>query len=115
IGAQQMNLNQQNLGYQAKVGQQQGLMSGLFGLGSAAMGGWGYNGFKMSDRRVKEDITRVGKTDSGLPIYTYRYKGGGLMEMGVMAQDVERVRPEAVAETPEGIKAVDYGRIAELL
>lgn len=46
IGAVQQNLNQQNLGYQAQVGQQQGLMSGLFGLGSAGLGGWAYGGFK---------------------------------------------------------------------
>lgn len=46
IGAQQQSLNQQNVGYQAQVAQQQGLMSGLFGLGSAALGGWAYGGFK---------------------------------------------------------------------
>lgn len=113
IGAQQQSLNQQNLGYQAQVGSNNAMMSGLFGLGSAGLGGWAYGGFKGSDRRTKEDITRVGKTDSGLPIYTYRYKNGGLMEMGVMAQDVEKMKPEAVAHTPEGLMAVDYGQIAE--
>lgn len=111
IGAQQQSLNQQNVGYQGQLAQKQGMMSGLFGLGSAGLGGWAYGGFKGSDRRTKEDITRVGKTDSGLPIYTYRYKGGGLMEMGVMAQDVLKEQPEAVAHTPEGLMAVDYGQI----
>lgn len=46
IGAQQQSLNQQNLGYQGQLAQNQGMMSGLFGLGSAALGGWGYGGFK---------------------------------------------------------------------
>lgn len=46
LGAVQQNLNQQNLGYQAQVNANQGLMSGLFGLGSAGLGGWAYGGFK---------------------------------------------------------------------
>lgn len=46
IGAQQMALNQGNLGFQAEQQRQMGLMSGAFGLGSAALGGWGYGGFK---------------------------------------------------------------------
>lgn len=46
IGAQQQSLNQQNVGYQGQLAQNQALMSGLFGLGSSALGGWGYGGFK---------------------------------------------------------------------
>ena len=65
-----------------------------------------------SDRRVKEDIKRVGKTDEGTPIYTYRYKWGGPRQMGVMAQDVERTNPEAVKRHPFGIKMVDYSKVA---
>lgn len=113
IGAQQQSLNQQNVGYQGQLSQNQALMSGLFGLGSAGLGGWAQGGFKTSDRRAKENITRVGKTDSGLPIYTYSYKGnGGLMEMGVMAQDMLEHNPEAVAVTDNGLMAVDYGEVA---
>lgn len=46
IGAQQQALNQQNVGYQSEMAQNQALMSGLFGLGSAGLGGWAYGGFK---------------------------------------------------------------------
>jgi hypothetical protein len=60
-----------------------------------------------SDRNVKTDIKRVGTADNGLPIYTYRYIGHEPIFMGVMAQDVEEVRPEAVAII-DGIKHVDY-------
>lgn len=63
-----------------------------------------------SDKRVKTDIQRVGVTDNGLPIYTYRYKWGGPIQMGVMAQDVEKVKPEAVTEF-YGIKMVNYSMI----
>jgi hypothetical protein len=63
-----------------------------------------------SDERVKTDINRVGTTNNGLPIYTYRYKFGGPVQMGVMAQDVEKVKPEAV-ETFNGVKMVNYSMI----
>ena len=64
----------------------------------------------MSDRRVKEDITQVGTLDNGLPVYTFKYKGGDTMHMGVMAQDVEKVNPDAVLEIG-GIKHVNYGAL----
>lgn len=113
IGAQQQSLNQQNLGYQGQLSQNNAMMSGLFGLGSAALGGWGYGGFKTSDVRAKENIKRVGQTDKGLPIYTYSYKGnGGLMEMGVMAQEIAEVNPDAVALQPDGLLSVDYAEVA---
>lgn len=63
-----------------------------------------------SDIRLKKDIKRVGTLDSGIPVYTFRYNWGGPEQTGVMAQDVEKVIPEAVAEI-NGIKMVDYGRL----
>ena len=44
LGANAMSLNQQNQNYQARLQQQGGLMSGLFGLGSAGLGAWGMRG-----------------------------------------------------------------------
>ncbi len=67
-----------------------------------------------SDRRLKEDIKRVGKTEGGLPVYTYRYKGEPTTQMGVMAQDVEEKHPEAVFGLGgrDNFKMVDYGAIS---
>ena len=68
-----------------------------------------------SDRRLKKNIERVGETDEGLPIYTYEYKTGGPPMMGVMAQDVAKVKPEAVSTfTLAGAPylAVDYSQVA---
>lgn len=65
---------------------------------------------KFSDRRLKTDIKKVGVTDSGLPVYTYKYKGDNVTHMGVMAQDVEETFPEAVTEI-NGFKAVYYDLI----
>ena len=89
-----------NQDYQARLQNNQAKMGGLFGLASAGIG-------LFSDRRMKTDIERVGKTDEGTPIYTYKYKSGGPTQMGVMAQDV----PDAAAMTDSGYLAVDYGRV----
>lgn len=51
------------------------------------------------DIRLKTDIKEVGKLNNGLPLYLYRYKNGdGQLHIGPMAQDVEKVKPEAVVE-----------------
>jgi hypothetical protein len=63
-----------------------------------------------SDRRVKTDIVRIGAMDNGLPLYSFRYKGKPEFHMGLMAQDVEKVKPEAVIEI-NGIKHVNYGAL----
>lgn len=65
--------------------------------------------FLFSDRRLKEDIKRVGAMDDGTPIYTYRYKGGDTHHMGVMADEVQT--PEAVLTLPNGIQMVNYGAL----
>lgn len=92
--------------YQQKMNSRNGMMSGLFGLGSNILG-WGF-----SDERLKEDVRRVGTLDNGLPVYVYRYKGIPAPQMGVMAQDVEKVMPDAVRER-HGYKQVDYDRVTE--
>lgn len=66
-----------------------------------------------SDRRLKEDIDRVGMMNDGTPVYSYRYKGTTRKHIGVMAQDVEETMPEAVQELwPGGPKAVNYDMVA---
>lgn len=87
--------------WQQQMANKQSLMGGLFGLGSAAI---------MSDVRLKTDIRRVGQTDAGLPVYTYRYRGRPEMHMGVMAQEAEALFPQAVHEVG-GFKAVDYAEV----
>jgi len=66
-----------------------------------------------SDKRLKEDVKQVGKTDAGLPVYTYRFKGDSRTQMGVMAQDVEKEQPTAAFSLggPSGVKMVNYGAI----
>lgn len=89
-----------NQKYQADVANQQNMMGGIFGLASAGLG-------MFSDRRLKTDVQRVGQTDEGTPIYSYRYIWGGPVQMGVMAQDV----PEAAHMDPSGYLRVDYSKV----
>lgn len=76
----------------------------LFSIGTN-LAGLGIAAF--SDERVKENISPVGETYDGQPIYRYNYKGSPRTEIGLIAQDVERDRPEAVGSY-NGIKTVDY-------
>lgn len=85
--------------YQQQQAQSNGILGGLFGLGNSLI--------MASDRRVKTDIKRVGTLDNGLPVYVYRYKAGGPPHIGVMAQDVQEVRPDAVHDI-DGVLHVDY-------
>jgi len=63
-----------------------------------------------SDIRLKENIARVGTADNGLPLYLFNYKGSDQRMLGLMAQDVHKVRPEAVVLMPNGYLGVDYRR-----
>jgi hypothetical protein len=105
-GASNMYATQMK-GWQTEQSQSSGIGSAL---GSIA--GIGANMFMMSDERVKEDVKEVGTTHDGQPIYSYEYKGDpkNQTHMGLMAQDVEKRDPGAVAENREGIKHVNYDR-----
>jgi hypothetical protein len=88
-------------------------MGALGGIGGGLAQGIGAAGGAaafFSDKRLKTDIKKVGKTEGGLPIYTYKYKGDNRTQMGVMAQDVEKKTPKAVSEVG-GFKAVDYNLV----
>ena len=83
--------------------------SGLFGLGAAALGAMPYWGpMVFSDRRLKSAIRRIGTHPLGIGVYRYRIFGRE--EVGVMADEVLRVKPEAVVMLG-GYLAVDYGRL----
>ena len=99
MGPVNAQMNAQNANNANATNAQNGLYSAIGQFGSAA--------FMLSDRRAKTDITKVGKLDNGLNVYAYRYKSGGPMQIGVMAQEVEQVNPSAVAEIG-GLLHVNY-------
>jgi hypothetical protein len=90
------------------------LMGGIFGM----MGG-----MVRSDRRVKEDIDKVGTVfaagadgEKPLPVYEYAYKDDptSTRHVGPMAQDVEKVDRSAV-KTKKGVKYIDTTKLGSIL
>ncbi len=99
------NYNQKLGIYNQQNAARQNMLGGLFGLGSAFI--------QASDRRVKKDVKKAGRL-MGHNVYEYSYKGkfdDGKKHVGVMAQEVEKKRPDAVATGSDGVKRVHYGRL----
>ena len=95
---------------QAKAARGAGIMGAIGSIGGGLASGIGAAGGMaafFSDKRLKTDIEKVGETNKGLPIYTFKYKGDNKTQMGVMAQDVEKKTPKAVGEVG-GFKTVNY-------
>lgn len=92
-------------GYNSGVAQNNATMGGLFQLGAAAIPAIS------SDRRLKQDVVYLGEAMPGIGIYEYAYRWGGPRHVGVMADEVERVMPEAVIYDGFGFAMVDYGRL----
>ncbi len=66
---------------------------------------------KPSDRRLKENIKKIGESISGLGIYKFNYIGQVKQYIGTMAEEVLKVVPEAVGTSPDGYFNVDYNLI----
>ena len=64
-----------------------------------------------SDVRLKENITKVGNSPSGINIYEWNYIGNKQRYRGVMAQEILEKHPEAVALQPDGYMSFYYGKI----
>jgi hypothetical protein len=93
--------------YNAQTGSANSLMQGL-GSAATTVGA----AFAFSDEDMKTDIKRVGETDEGIPIHTYRFKGSPTTQMGVLAQQLRKKKPSAVAEDPmSGMLKVDYRKV----
>ena len=60
---------------------------------------------------MKHDITLLGYMPNGLGFYRFVYNGGSKAYVGVIAQEVRGVMPEAVSRGRDGYLRVDYDRI----
>lgn len=124
-GAVNQNYQNQMAQYNANQASKNNTMSSLFGLGgsflsaSGAAGGIGSLFAGLSDARLKTNIELFGK-ENGFPIYKFNYdqthpyvRHINLPDkqfIGVMAQDIENMAPEAVSEV-DGYKRVNYSMI----
>jgi len=70
-----------------------------------------------SDRRTKENIVRIGEHPFGVGLYLFDYRPefrdlwGHDRKLGVMADEVETVMPQAVSVHANGYKVVDYAML----
>lgn len=78
-------------------------MANIIGGATAAAGIAG----AFSDAELKTDIRKVGKLYDGQDVFSYRFKGDNVPQIGLLAQNVERDVPEAVGER-SGFKTVRY-------
>lgn len=99
--------NQQNNAYQADQANKGDFFGSLLGAGAQLGAAYIPKG---SDRRLKQDIEPVGRDErTGLTLYRFAYKTHPQQHyIGVMADEVEAVAPEAVITMPNGFKAVHY-------
>jgi len=79
--------------------------------GGARMGGGRGGGGRRSDIRLKHDIVLVGHLSNGLGLYRFAYNGSDKPYVGVMAQENEHVRPDAVLRGDDGYLRVRYDRL----
>lgn len=109
FGAEQAGLNRQfqqsALSQQLKQSNRNAIYGALGNLGSAGIGA-----VAASDIKLKENIKKVGK-ENRFNIYEFNYISDPYSKYrGVMAQEVQKIRPDAVIDK-DGYLAVNYSKI----
>jgi hypothetical protein len=105
FGAAQAQAQFAQNNYANQVAAYNAAQQGAYGLAGA-----GLYGLAASDRRLKSNIVQLGTHPLGIGIYEYTINGS--RQVGVMADELEAVMPEAVYMRPDGYKMVNYGAIA---
>ncbi len=102
----------------AWAAQQQANATSAAGLGQLV--GTGIGAYAaLSDARTKTIIKPAGELPNGIKLYLFEYKPefrekwGDGQYIGVIAQEVEKVVPEAVTEGNDGYKVVDYRKVVD--
>ena len=88
------------------------------GGGGGFRGGGGGGGFRggggggrRSDVALKHDIVLLGHLDNGLGYYRFSYLGSSKAYVGVMAQEVQVLMPDAVTRGSDGYLRVYYDKL----
>lgn len=93
--------------YANSLNQNQG-DGGLGPLGTIA--GMAFSKWNPSDRRLKTNIRLIGTHASGLNLYEFDYIWGE-HSVGVMADEVMKIKPHAVRDRGDGFMEVNYGAL----
>lgn len=111
---EQLRTNRTNLGFDPQFGPPTMLppkdRAGQF-MNSVSFGMSVISPFIGSDVRIKDNIQKIGKSIDGYNIYKFRYNNSTQEYIGVMAQEVQRKKPEAVAKLNNDTYMVDYSQI----
>jgi len=99
----QQALGQQNNVYNTQVGATNSSNAGMATIIAALL----------SDRRLKTNIKQIGMHECGVPLYSYNY-ADGKPGFGVLADELEKVRPDAVWSDENGLKVVNYAAISKV-
>ena len=97
-------------------------MSWSSGMSNAGYtwGGWGTGYQKLgasgqymrsSTRLLKENIFKLGTSKEGHNVYKFNYKGNPTNYIGVIAEEVQKLKPEAVFRMANGFLGVNYDQI----
>ena len=79
------------------------------GFGGGGRGGGG--GGRRSDIALKHDVVLLGRLASGIGYYRFSYLGSNKAYVGVIAQEIESVKPEAVTRGSDGYLRVYYEKL----
>lgn len=104
LGATQMGYDAALGAYNAQNAAAAGMLGGVGSIVGAAAP------FAFSDRKLKKNIKRIGTHAIGVGIYEYTM--AGFHQVGVMAQEVQKVRPDLVKRHANGYLMVNYGELA---
>ena len=84
---------------------------GFRGGGGGGGGSRGGGGGRRSDARLKHDIVFLDRLDNGIGLYRFVYDGDDKAFVGVLAQEVQSVMPEAVRRARDGYLRVSYDKL----
>jgi hypothetical protein len=87
-----------------------GMRGGGGGMRGGGGGGRGGGG-RRSDIWLKHDVVLLGHLDDGLGFYRFSYNGSTKAYVGVIAQEVQQVMPEAVMRGRDGYLTVNYDKL----
>lgn len=88
----------------------QGVLGGIMGGVGSLIG--------LSDDDAKKDKKRLGDVEDEMGLWEFRYRGEPKSQpkhVGLMASEVEKVKPSAVKRGKDGLRRVDYGKALGLM
>ena len=117
-------LQSQQAAAQAAQDRQSSFFGSLIGAGAEAgafkgLGTAISSVLPFSDKRLKKNLVKIGVTDKGVNVYSWKWNekaedigADSHPTVGVIAQEVQQIIPEAVIQHENGYLMVDYSKVA---